>query len=152
METLKEIPFEEHQYFIGKQGADSDHTKPKSVEQTNAEEQAFKKMCSDLPLHQDKIKRDKDLYKEEFNKFMAVFTPKFYAFLETPSKNHPLIKEILVFLGHISHIYPQKLAFVPAELLKLLEHSFSIIYSDIRLAIIDCFNLLRKKDLIPATE
>mmetsp|Transcript_6113 Transcript_6113/g.6343 ORF Transcript_6113/g.6343 Transcript_6113/m.6343 type:complete len:860 (+) Transcript_6113:18-2597(+) len=156
METIKEISFQEHQYLINpsKQVPESQKSKltlqeqERLVEQTKAEENLYERMCLDLPLYQDKIKRDKDLYKEEFAKFLSVFIPKFNSFLETPASNHKNIKEVFVFLAHLSHIFPKELAFLPAQLKDLLEHSHAIIHPEIRMAIIDSFNLLRKKNLI----
>ena len=152
METIKETKLDDQRYLLINKGLEGENVTKKSKEQLDAEEHAYKKMCSDLPLYQDKIKRDKNLYKEEFNKFMEVFTPKFYAFLESPSSLNENMKEVLVFLAHLGHIFPKKLAFIPGELIKLLEHSHSIIHPDVRLAIIDSFNLLRKKDLVDAKD
>ena len=117
-------------------------------EEKDVEEALYFKMCSDLPLYQDKIKRDKDLYKEEFFKFLKVFIKNFNNFLETPSNSHAEIKDIFVFLAHLSHIFTRELAFLPAQLSQLLEHSHAIIHPETRLSIIECFNLLRKKNLI----
>jgi protein SDA1 len=117
-------------------------------EEKDVEEALYRKMCSDLPLYQDKIKRDKDLYKEEFFKFLKVFIKNFNNFLETPSNSHAEIKDIFVFLAHLSHIFTRELAFLPAQLSQLLEHSHAIIHPETRLSIIEAFNLLRKKNLI----
>jgi protein SDA1 len=155
METIKQGNYIDQRYLLTNKTSEGETVTTndkKTKEQIEAEEHAYKKMCSDLPLYQDKIKRDKSLYKEEFNKFMEVFTPKFYSFLESPSSTHENIKEIIVFLAHLGHIFPHKLAFIPNELLKLIEHSHSIIHPDTRLAIIESFNLLRKKDLLNPKE
>lgn len=157
METIKKSTLETHQYLIdsknNNKGRDSSKT-PEELQQEKevAEEHLYDRMCLDLPLYQDKIKRDKELYKEEFAKFLNVFIPKFNLFLESPAHNHKNIKEIFVFLAHLSHIFPKELAFLPTQLRDLLEHSHAIIHPDIRLAIIESFNLLRKKNLIEPVE
>ena len=112
----------------------------------------YNKMCLDLNLYQDKLKRDKDLYKEEFEQFMIIFKPIFYEFLESPSKSNDKINDILIFLAHISHLYPCELAFIPNELVTLIENNYNIINQNIRITIIEYFNLLRKKDILEPTE
>ena len=114
-------------------------------------EKMYNKMCLDLNLYQDKLKRDKDLYKEEFQQFITIFKPKFYEFLESPSKSNEKLCEILKFLAHISHLFPSDLAFVPNELIILLENNYNIINQEIRISIIECFNLLRKKNVLDPT-
>lgn len=113
-----------------------------------AEEDMYNKMTLDLPLYQDKIKRDKDLYREEFMKFLKEFKLRFAKFLESPNNNDSTIKEVIVFLSHLSHVFPKELSFLPVELKNLLEFSYNIIHPSIRLSIIESFNLLRKKNLI----
>ncbi len=172
METIKEQTLESHQYLINPNLVDfttdnnissnnvNGNSRPgsrppkltKEKELKSTEEHLYQRMCMDLPLYQDKIKRDRILYKEEFMKFLNVFIPKFNAFLESPTNNHGNIKDVFVFLGHLSHIFPKELAFLPAQLKELLEHSHAIIPSEVRIAIIDCFNLLRKKNLIEPVE
>lgn len=174
METIKEQTLESHQYLInpslvdlttetntnsasnlnynGRPGSKQTPKISKEKEMKNTEEHLYQRMCMDLPLYQDKIKRDRILYKEEFMKFLNVFIPKFNAFLESPTNNHGNIKDVFVFLGHLSYIFPKELAFLPAQLKELLEHSHAIIPSEVRIAIIDCFNLLRKKNLIEPVE
>lgn len=166
METLKKLSLKEHQYLITphlykdedqiiikKENANRISNKNvDKMDEKKAEENLYEYMCSDLPLYQDKIKRDKTLYKEEFSKFLNVFIPKFNEFLEMPSTNYKNLKEVFVFLAHLSHIYPKELAFLPAQLKQLLEHSYAIIHPEIRLAIIEAFNLIRKKNLIEPIE
>ena len=154
METNKEITLENHILLMDFTPATVVNNTSSETEnkQLKAEEHLYEKMCSDLPLYQDKIKRDKDLYKEELTKFLSVFIPKFNLFLETPSTNHRNMKEVFIFLAHLSHIFPKQLAFIPAQLKQLLEHSHAIIHPEIRIAIIESFNLLRKRNLIDALE
>jgi len=170
METMKKSSLKEQQFLINpsiynqeeeekEMNTKKQHNKNQRQKQEKpemdakqAEDNLYDLMCSDLPLYQDKIKRDKLLYKEEFGKFLKVFIPKFNEFLEMPSNTYKNIKEVFVFLAHLSHIYPTELSFLPIQLKQLLEHSHSIINPEIRIAIIESFNLLRKKNLIQPIE
>ena len=164
METIKNSTLEEHQYLIDsnpyinhidnssyiendKQDLSKEEAKMK-LDKQKAEENLYEKMCMDLPLYQDKIKRDKTLYREEFLKFLNVFIPKFNTFLQSPAQINKSMKEVIIFLSHLSHIFTKELSFLPKQLKELLEHSHAIIQPDIRLGIIEGFNLMRKKDII----
>ena len=128
------------------------HKTPEQLLQIQQDEEYFVKVCSDLPLIQDKIKRDKELYKEDFLKLLELFKPKFSTFLETPnSTSHTFIKELIVFYAHISNVFYKELEFIPQNLKQLLDTNHSIIHPEIRLAIIESFSLLRKKNLINPT-
>lgn len=175
MEAIKNMSLMEHQitidnellkrqFIIGEEGEDikeQDNNRKKNKNdkvtelkllEKKAEEEMYNKMTLDLPLYQDKIKRDKDLYKEEFMKFLKEFKLRFKIFLESPNNNDNTIKDVIVFLSHLSHVFPKELSFLPVELKNLLEFSYNIIHPSIRLSIIESFNLLRKKNLIEPIE
>lgn len=101
---------------------------------------------------QDKIKREKDTYKEEFTKILAYFKLKFEKFLSTPSKKQKGMKELFLFFAQVAHIYKAEVAFLPLILINLIENNFTIIHQEIRLAIVESLSLLRKKDLLEAVE
>lgn len=171
MEAIKNMSLMEHQitidndllkrqFIIGEEDEDikeQDNNRKKNKNELKllekkAEEEMYNKMTLDLPLYQDKIKRDKDLYKEEFMKFLKEFKLRFKIFLESPNNNDNTIKDVIVFLSHLSHVFPKELSFLPVELKNLLEFSYNIIHPSIRLSIIESFNLLRKKNLIEPIE
>lgn len=171
MEAIKSMSLMEHQitidndllkrqFIIGEEDEDikeQDNNRKKNKNdlkllEKKAEEEMYNKMTLDLPLYQDKIKRDKDLYKEEFMKFLKEFKLRFKVFLESPNNNDNTIKDVIVFLSHLSHVFPKELSFLPVELKNLLEFSYNIIHPSIRLSIIESFNLLRKKNLIEPIE
>jgi len=171
MEAIKNMSLMEHQitidndllkrqFIIGEEDEDikeQDNNRKKNKNELKllekkAEEEMYNKMTLDLPLYQDKIKRDKDLYKEEFMKFLKEFKLRFKVFLESPNNNDNTIKDVIVFLSHLSHVFPKELSFLPVELKNLLEFSYNIIHPSIRLSIIESFNLLRKKNLIEPIE
>jgi protein SDA1 len=109
-------------------------------------------MIARLSVTQDKIKRENKLYNEEFEKILATFNIKFNEFLEAPNKKMHGMKELFLFFSQVAQIYPKEVAFIPLKLIELIENNYSIIYPEIRLAIVDSLKILRKKDLLEAIE
>ena len=73
----------------------------------------YKETIFNLSTTQDKIKRDNNLYNEEFKKILDQFIIKFNIFLEVPNKKIFGIKELFLFFSHVASIYPKEIAFLP---------------------------------------
>lgn len=101
---------------------------------------------------QDKIKREKEVYKEEFSKILAFFKIKFEHFLKTPNKRIKGMPELFRFFAQVGHIYPKEVAFIPLALIQIIENNYTVIHPDIRLAIVESLCILRKKDLLEVLE
>lgn len=101
---------------------------------------------------QDKLKRDNQLYSEEFKRILEYFKIMFSKFLETPTKKVKGIKELFLFFSQVAHIFPSDVAFLPVKLINLIENNYAIINHEIRLAIVDSLSILRKKDLLESIE
>ncbi len=112
----------------------------------------YDEIISKLPTHQDKIKREKEIYKEEFSKILAIFKIKFDFFLKTPNKRMKGMSEMFMFFAQVGHIYPKEIAFIPLALIQIIENNYTVINPEIRLSIVECLSLLRKKDLLDSLE
>jgi hypothetical protein len=105
-----------------------------------------------LPVIQDKIKRDNVVYREEFVKILAYFKIKFDTFLMAPNKRIKGMKEMFMFFAQVGHIFPKEMAFIPLALIGLIENNYTVINPEIRMGIVECLSLLRKKDLLDTLE
>jgi hypothetical protein len=105
-----------------------------------------------LPVTQDKIKRENNVYSEEFKKVLAYFKVKFEAFLTAPNKRVKGMKEFFLFFAQVGHIYPKEMAFIPLALINLIENNYTVINPEIRMGIVESLSLLRKKDLLESLE
>jgi protein SDA1 len=105
-----------------------------------------------LSTTQDKIKREKELYTEEFEKILKYFKIMFDKFLEAPVKKLKGMKDLFLFIAQISHIFSKEVSFIPVKLIHLIENNYSIIHHEIRLAIVDSLTIMRKKDLLECIE
>lgn len=105
-----------------------------------------------LPMLQDKINKDPQSYREEFEKILAFFRIQFDQILLSPNKQIKGFKELLLFFAHISNVFQSEISFIPESLIKVLEENYLIIPHEIRLGIVEALSLLRKKDLLTSME
>ena len=67
------------------------------------EKEKYEFLIQMLPQYQDRVKRDKESYKEEFLKILKKFEEQFNIFLFNPSRKIKGFKELLMFFAHLSH-------------------------------------------------
>jgi protein SDA1 len=101
-----------------------------------------------LPLLQDKMKRQPDLYQNEFKSCLSVFQGLLPELRDGPGKEQPTICSFLVFFSHLFGHFPKDLHFLPNELVNLLEQYFSVLHVVTRMTCVKCLMLLRTKNLI----
>lgn len=106
----------------------------------------------DLSIVQDKIKRQNNLYNEDFKVIMNFFKVKFNLFIENPSRKINGMKDFFSFFAHVGFIYPKEISFIPSKLISLIENNFTVINPEIRLGIVESLSILRKKNLLNCLE
>lgn len=112
----------------------------------------YSNIVMDLPIIQDKIKRQNDLYNDDFKVILSFFKPKFNMFIENPSKKIHGMKDFFNFFAHVGFIYPKEVSFIPSKLINLIENNFTVINPEIRLGIVESLSILRKKNLLNCLE
>ena len=80
------------------------------------EKEKYEFLIQMLPQYQDRVKRDKESYKEEFLKILKKFEEQFNIFLFNPSRKIKGFKELLMFFAHLSHLFKEETAFIPKGL------------------------------------
>ena len=106
---------------------------------------------SSIPLHnlQDKIKRQPDMYKKEFNNHLEVFQQKLELFKENPAKKEDEMIEYFKFMAHISGVYQEELAeYLSNEMLNILQQYYSILNPAVRMTLVTCLKIMRGKDVV----
>ena len=105
-----------------------------------------------LPAYQDRIKRDKETYKEEFLKVLKNFEEQFNIFLFDPSRKIKGFKELLLFFSHLSHLFKKETEFIPKGLCKIISENYLTIPHEIRLSIVESLSILCKSGIISLLE
>jgi hypothetical protein len=76
---------------------------------------------------QDKIKRQPELYRNEFKAHLELFQQKLADFKEQPAKKDDRLDEYFKFMAHISGVYKEDLAdYLSNEYINLLQQYYSI--------------------------
>ena len=100
---------------------------------------------------QDRIKRQPEQYRKEFGVHFNIFTEKLKDFKENPAKKNQEIIDYLKFMAHVSGVYRQQIgAVVSNEMLNLLQQYYSILHSEVRMTLVTCLKIMRKKDIVSA--
>ena len=105
-----------------------------------------------LPVYQDRIKRDKETYTEEFLKVLKKFEEQFNIFLFDPSRKIKGFKELLMFFAHLSSLFKEQTAFIPKGLCKIISENYLTIPHEIRLTIVDCLSIMCKANILSPLE
>ena len=105
-----------------------------------------------LPVYQDRIKRDKETYTEEFLKVLKKFEEQFNIFLFDPSRKIKGFKELLMFFAHLSSLFKEQTAFIPKGLCKIISENYLSIPHEIRLTIVDCLSIMCKANILSPLE
>jgi protein SDA1 len=100
---------------------------------------------------QDKIKRQPDMYKNEFMTHFRIFQEKLKDFKTNPARKDVPLMDYLKFLSHISNVYPQHLPqFLSTEMLNLLQQYHSILNPELRMTLVTSLKIMRGKDNVQA--
>ena len=121
-----------------------------NMEQTEKDKYEF--LIDMLPVYQDRIKRDKDTYKEEFLKILKNFEEQFNIFLFNPSRKIKGFKELLLFFSHLASLFKKETEFIPKGLCKIISENYLTIPHEIRLTIVDCLSIICKSGILSPLE
>ena len=108
-------------------------------------------MATDLAQLQNRIKRDKDAYFEEFQLQHRHFLSELQLFEENPNTRSKTFTDLLGFISQIAPCYPHQLQKFPQQICDLLEHQATVLHPETRLCIAKALILLRNRDLLSAT-
>jgi protein SDA1 len=112
----------------------------------------FKKTDMTLQMLQDRIKRQPDMFKKEFENQFGIFQGKLTEFKESPGKKDEHLEEYFKFMAHISAVYRGDLVtFLSNEYINLLQQYHSILNPVMRMAIVTGLKIMRGKDVVAPT-
>lgn len=101
---------------------------------------------------QDKIKRQGDLWKEDFMKHLITFKAMFLKFREDPSKEDEKIIKYIKFMTHICDVYKSDLSFLPTELIDLVEQNYNALHPNVRLEIVQSLRMMVTRNVITPSD
>ena len=116
------------------------------------EKEKYEFLIQILPQYQDRVKRDKESYKEEFMKILKKFEEQFNIFLFNPSRKIKGFKELLMFFAHLAHLFKEETAFIPKGLTKILSENYLTIPHEVRLTIVDSLSIMCKSGILSLLE
>lgn len=106
---------------------------------------------SSITLHmlQDKIKRQPEMYRNEFAQHLEIFQSKLESFKESPGKKDDEMDEYFKFMAHISGVFKEELAeYLCNEFINLLQQYYSILNPVMRMTLVTCLRIMRGKDIV----
>ena len=116
------------------------------------EKDKYELLIDMLPTYQDRIKREKETYKEEFLKILKNFEEQFNIFLFNPNRKIKGFKELLMFFAHLSSLFPKETEFIPKGLCKIISENYLTIPHEIRLTIVDSLSIMCKSGILSPLE
>ena len=116
------------------------------------EKEKYEFLIQMLPQYQDRVKRDKESYKEEFLKILKKFEEQFTIFLFDPSRKIKGFKELLMFFAHLSHLFKSETEFIPKGLCKIISENYLTIPHEVRLTIVDSLSIMCKSGILSLLE
>ena len=116
------------------------------------EKDKYELLIEMLPVYQDRVKRDKETYTEEFLKILKKFEEQFNIFLFDPSRKIKGFKELLMFFAHLSGLFKKETEFISKGLCKIISENYLTIPHDIRLTIVDCLSIMCKAGILSPLE
>jgi len=116
------------------------------------EKEKYEFLIQMLPQYQDRVKRDKESYKEEFLKILKKFEEQFTIFLFDPSRKIKGFKELLMFFAHLSHLFKNETEFIPKGLCKIISENYLTIPHEVRLTIVDSLSIMCKSGILSLLE
>ena len=122
------------------------------VNMDEKEKEKYEFLIQMLPQYQDRVKRDKESYKEEFLKILKKFEEQFTIFSFDPSRKIKGFKELLMFFAHLSHLFKEETAFIPKGLCKIISENYLTIPHEVRLTIVDSLSIMCKSGILSLLE
>ena len=116
------------------------------------EKEKYEFLIQMLPQYQDRVKRDKESYKEEFLKILKKFEEQFTIFLFDPSRKIKGFRELLMFFAHLSHLFKNETEFIPKGLCKIISENYLTIPHEVRLTIVDSLSIMCKSGILSLLE
>mmetsp|Transcript_16971 Transcript_16971/g.21651 ORF Transcript_16971/g.21651 Transcript_16971/m.21651 type:complete len:658 (-) Transcript_16971:67-2040(-) len=108
-------------------------------------------MAVDLSQLQNKIKRDKSAYFEEFQLQHRHYLSELQLFQQNPETRSKTFTDLVGFIAQVAPCYPHQLKKFPQQLCDLLEQQATVLHPETRLCIAKALILLRNRDLLSAT-
>jgi protein SDA1 len=105
-------------------------------------------LLSELPLLQNKLKRDPEAYREEFELQYRHYQTEYQIFSLTPSRSSTSFGALVTFMGHVAASYPAEMKGFPAQISELLEKHCSVLDPDLRKTLVKTLILVRNRGLL----
>mmetsp|Transcript_46499 Transcript_46499/g.53605 ORF Transcript_46499/g.53605 Transcript_46499/m.53605 type:complete len:782 (-) Transcript_46499:135-2480(-) len=102
----------------------------------------------DLPDLQNAIKRDPDSYVVEFQARLTQFTEMYEGFNDHATEENVEFGDLISFLGHLSHCYPDDLKMFPSSIISLLQNYYTILNHKFRFKVVKTLMVMRNKNQI----
>ncbi|OMJ27002.1 Protein SDA1-like protein [Smittium culicis] len=102
-------------------------------------------VLDNLPQLQNLIKRDPASYREEFLQQWRHFESSLSIFDLKPEDEYKDFSELLMFLSHVSMLYPKDCEGYPDKLLNLLQRHYMVLNPSFRKSIVQSIILMRNK-------
>jgi protein SDA1 len=105
-------------------------------------------LLSQLPLLQNKLKRDPEAYREEFELQYRHYQTEHQIFSLTPSRKSTSFGALVTFMGHVAASYPAEMKGFPGQISELLEKHCSVLDPDLRKSLVKTLILVRNRGLL----
>eukprot|EP00941_MAST-03F_sp_MAST-3F-sp1_P005018 g5018.t1 len=109
---------------------------------------ASERMAADLPLLQNKIKRDPDAYREEFRMQYSHFQAELEIFRLQPGERAPHFQRLVHFLSQVMVCYPEEMSAFPEQLIALVSQHGEALNPKMRQTIVAALVLVRNRGLL----
>ncbi|PWY90131.1 SDA1 domain protein [Aspergillus heteromorphus CBS 117.55] len=113
---------------------------------------ALEKVEADLPNLQQKIRRDPKSYIEDFRAQHYQYESHREIFMAAPSSTTETglisLRELIDFIAHVAHCYPDITKEFPQQLMDILSQHHLILQPELREKIVGSLVLLRKKEIL----
>uniref|UniRef100_A0A915JA83 Protein SDA1 n=1 Tax=Romanomermis culicivorax TaxID=13658 RepID=A0A915JA83_ROMCU len=105
-----------------------------------------------LAALQDLIKRDAASYRDEFLEQYRHYENTLKLFQLQPDLDSAHLIEVVSFLSHVAHCYPQETKQLSADLIQILTQSGQLLDPHLRMSLCKCLVILRNKGLSDSIE
>jgi len=103
-----------------------------------------------LATLQNLIKRDPETYADEFMLQHRAYEAELELLKQSPGTSAHTFVALIMFLAHVSAVYPRALTGFPTQLMALLESSADVLAADVRRSIAQAVILMRNKRVVDA--
>lgn len=108
------------------------------------------RMTADLPLLQNRVKRDPDAYKQEFQMQFSHFQSELEIFQLQANQKAPHFASLVQFLSQVMPCYPRDMEMFPSQLIDLVGKHFAVMQPKMRQVIVQALVLIRNRGLLGA--